>query len=491
MFKSLFSRFITAFLAIIITSYLVLAVTIGVMVAGYSGSTDREIVKNSAQVIKNATEQQFENSAYSDFNQFVYYESESVERELNIIAQYADKMHILITDAQGNVLATDSGAESLLFARADVDSYEYNDAGEYSGFTDLGGVFGDAQLVSCVKLMSQSVGRYGFVVVCSDASALSGFVSGVMRTILIASLWVLAVTLVAVYFITNRIVSPLRDISRAAGDFALGKFDARVPVRGDDEISELAIAFNNMAVSLDNLEHTRSAFIGNISHELRTPMTTISGFIDAMLDGAIPDEKRDHYLRVISGEVKRLSRLVSSLLDITKIQAGERKFVKTEFDICESARQIIISCEQRLSEKKLDVEFHCDEENMLAYADPDAVYQILYNLCDNAIKFSCEGGKYKVSILRSDEKIFVSVYNEGAGIPEEDLPFVFERFYKADKSRGLDAAGLGLGLYICKAIMDAHGEEIWVKSEYGKNCEFVFTLQSALPGISDGELTEK
>ncbi len=117
---------------------------------------------------------------------------------------------------------------------------------------------------------------------------------------------------------------------------------------------------------------------------------------------------------------------------------------------------------------------------MYVYADPDAIYQILYNLCDNAIKFSHEGGKYRVSILRNEEKIFVSVFNEGAGIPADDLPFVFDRFYKADKSRGLDKSGLGLGLYICKAIMDAHGEEIWVKSEQGKNCEFVFTLQSAI-----------
>jgi signal transduction histidine kinase len=273
----------------------------------------------------------------------------------------------------------------------------------------------------------------------------------------------------------------------AARAYAKGDFSKRITVTPDAELGALAATFNQMADGINKLETMRRGFIADVSHELRTPMTTIGGFIDGILDGVIPPDQQEKYLLIVSDEVKRLSRLVSSLLDITKIQAGERKFVKGDFDICESARQIIISCEQRLLEKKLDVEFTCDEDNMLAYADADAIYQILYNLCDNAIKFSRVGGKYRVSVIRNDKKIFVSVFNEGDGIPGEDLPFVFERFYKADKSRGLDATGLGLGLYICKAIIDAHGEEIWVKSEYGKNCEFVFTLQSALPTTIDKE----
>ena len=475
-------------MAIILVSYLLLAGIIGLMVANYANGTNREIVANSARVIKNVTQQQFANSGFSDFNQYVYYEADVIERELNIVAQYTSGLHVFLTDAEGNILAYDETAgKDLLSASLDLSMFEFSSE-EYGGYTDLNGLLASKWLVSAQKLTNETAGGYGYVFVCSSSLALDGFVRGIVKTITVASLWVLAAALVAVYFISERIVAPIKEMGAVAKSFAQGHFDARIRVSGKDEISELAIAFNNMAVSLENMENTRSSFIGNISHELRTPMTSISGFVDGMLDGTIPQESYPHYLEVISVEVKRLSRLVSSLLDITKIQAGERKFYKNDFDICETARQIIISCEQRLNDKKLDVEFCCDEENMLAYADPDAIYQILYNLCDNAIKFSYEGGKYRVSIIRNEEKIFVSVYNEGTGIRSEDLPFVFERFYKADKSRGLDKTGLGLGLYICKAILDAHGEEIWVKSTFGKNCEFVFTLQSALK--SEAEFTK-
>ena len=151
------------------------------------------------------------------------------------------------------------------------------------------------------------------------------------------------------------------------------------------------------------------------------------------------------------------------------------------FDICEMSRQIIISLEQRLEKKNLDVRFEPEHDNMYVSADRDAIYQVLYNLCDNAVKFAREGGVYKISHIERSGKIYTAVYNEGQGIAKEELPMVFDRFYKSDKSRGLDRTGVGLGLYIVKTIIDSHGEEIWVNSTYGEYCEFVFTLPQTDP----------
>ena len=232
-----------------------------------------------------------------------------------------------------------------------------------------------------------------------------------------------------------------------------------------------------MADSLSRLETMRNTFMANVSHDLRTPMTTISGFIDNILIGAIPPDKQPYYLEMIRDEVQRLARLVNTLLDISRIQAGERKFVFAPFDICEMARRIVLSFENKIEAKQLDVAFDCDEERMLTVGDRDALYQVLYNLCDNAVKFSREGGAFRVSITNDKEsKAVIRVYNEGEGIVTEDLPFVFERFYKADKSRGLDKSGAGLGLFISKTIIDAHHQRIWVESESGRYCSFAFTL---------------
>lgn len=319
----------------------------------------------------------------------------------------------------------------------------------------------------------------GSVMTCTLNSGFDELLEAMNKTIIMSSLWLMLAALIAVYFISERLVSPIRAMSRAAKEFAAGHFDVRVPVNGNDEVAELSEAFNNMANSLQHSEETKQIFLSNVSHDLRTPMTTISGFIDGILDGAIPPEKHQYYLGVIASEVRRLSRLVSTLLDITKIQAGERKFNMAPFDICEQAREIIISSEQRLEEKKLDVQFDADRDNMYVNADRDAIHQILYNICDNAIKFSKEGGVYDISIRESGNKVVISVYNEGDGIPEEDLPYVFDRFYKSDKSRGLDKTGVGLGLYIARTIIEAHKEKIWVESEYGKWCKFTFTLPKA------------
>jgi len=376
----------------------------------------------------------------------------------------------LFADTQSTALVENRTVEEGIMALAGGEN-------GYTAVSTLGGIFPDLRIINARSVKNADGVPVAAVFVYTDNHTETEMLSSLVRTLVLSTMWVLIAMLLAIYFVSERTIGPLKSMSRAAKQFASGKFDVRVRVSGSDELSELSAAFNSMAESIANMEKMRSSFLGNVSHDLRTPMTTISGFIDGILDGTIPKEKHDYYLRIISGEVKRLSRLVSALLDISRIQAGERKFVPENFDICELGREILISFEKRIDEKRLDVSFECDRDSMIAFADRDAIHQVLYNLCDNAVKFSREGGMLRMRFEVLDKRIHVSVYNEGNGISAEDLPFVFDRFYKTDKSRSLDKTGVGLGLYICRSVIEAHEENITVRSEEGKYCEFEFTVR--------------
>lgn len=491
MFRSVFAKYITVFMLIIAISFIILAGVMTVIVNNYSES----LVKNNIQSVAYSSvrylEAQLDNKNCNDvaFMMSVPGYNADICLTLEAVVENSGELTIIVTDASGNVILVVDNEQTVYKTDYVIPAALMNEIkseAKFSQKVDLGDIFdGERSIYAMpIYLSTDSVELVcGTVIICSESFAASDLFSVMAKTVIMASLWIMLAALIAVYFITEKVIGPLKKMNKAAKDFSKGRFDTRVPVKGTDEVSELAIAFNNMAQSLENLENMRNTFMSNVSHDLRTPMTTIAGFIDSIQAGAIPPEKQGYYLDVIATEVRRLSRLVSSLLDISRIQAGDRKFNMKPFDICEMARQILISFEQKIDKKRLDVEFECDDDNMFVNADHDAIYQILYNICDNALKFSYEGGKLRISIVRKkDRKVAVSVYNEGQGIPEADLPCIFDRFYKSDKSRGLDKTGVGLGMYIAKTIIDAHGENIEVKSEYGKYCEFEFTLaQSDAP----------
>lgn len=318
---------------------------------------------------------------------------------------------------------------------------------------------------------------FGIVFACTTAYEEQILFNIFHKNLIMASVWVMLAALVAGYFISDYMSSPLRKMISASKQYAKGNFDARVPIVGHDEIAELSEAFNDMAENLSDLEKMRNTFLCDTAHDLRTPMTTISGFIDGINSGAIPPEKQSHYLNIISTEIHRLSQLVSQILEVSRYEAGRRKFNGNAFDICETVRLVLISFEQKIEEKKLDVAFEAEEDYISVFADKGAIYQVVYNLCDNAIKFSREGGLFSVRIVKKDmDRAAVTVYNEGCGIPEEDIPFIFSRFYKSDKSRGQDRNGFGVGLFIVKSIIDGHRQKITVDSKEGEYCSFTFTL---------------
>ena len=502
MFKSVFLKYVTAFMLINISCMIILTTIISSIISTYNANVKENTLKNAAQYISEYLSDGIDNKNLEDLQEYTTVYPETIHTYLDIMSVNVDRLTMIIVDDNGNVLLSGgSGALDNLgnvTETSDIHISEdfmknLKDDNYVSEHSRLDGLFEKEHVIYSLPIYANSDKIVGAVIACSDNAGMNVLLDGTVKTIFMSTLWIMLAMLVAVYFISERLVSPIKAMSHAAKMFAKGKFDVRVPVYGDDEVAELATAFNNMASSLATNEEMRRVFLANVSHDLRTPMTTISGFIDGILDGAIPPEKHEYYLGVIATEVRRLSRLVSSLLDISKIQAGERKFKKESFDICELCRQVLISSEQRIETKHLDVDFRCDEDNMFVIGDTDAIHQIVYNLLDNAIKFSREGGKYIIEIKEKSQKIEVSVFNEGNGIPNDDLPYVFDRFYKSDKSRGLDKTGVGLGLYIARAIIEAHNENIWVESSYGEWCKFTFTLPkgSATKSTNLSEKTQK
>ena len=416
---------------------------------------------------------------------------------ITILSRRSDETSIFITAPDGRILLSTDGSYvgkritdgEVLSALTSHTPTVYSQL-----YSDMGGLL-PKKCGMYVTVFNYGESSYdGALVVCYGDGRHDALSQSTIKTVILASLWVMIASFVAVYFISEKIVAPIRQMSVATKRFSEGEFDIKIPVEGSDEIAELATAFNSMADSLANLEYMRSSFLANVAHDLRTPMTSISGFIDGILSGAIPQEQQSYYLGVIGQEIRRLSRLVSNLLDISRMEAGNRKFEKTPFDICETARIILLTFEAKIDAKKLNVEFDAPDDRLYVYSDKDAVYQVLYNLCDNAVKFSKDGGVYRITIKDVGDKVSVSVFDEGIGISKEDLPNVFDRFYKSDKSRGLDRTGVGLGLYIVKTIMDNLGEQITVDSVQGEYCNFTLTLTKytgKLPSAQEQRIDKK
>lgn len=296
-------------------------------------------------------------------------------------------------------------------------------------------------------------------------SMVRNLLSAVTKLYLISAIVPIIIMFFAIYAMTYRMTKPLKLMSEASRAMAKGDFSKRIPVMSDDEIGELSASFNMMTNTLASLEGMRKSFVANVSHELKTPMTTIGGFIDGILDGTIEPERHKYYLNIVSEEIKRLSRLVESMLSMSRLESGEFTMKPELFDLRELIFTIVISQEQRIENKKLGINGLDELQNVSVKADRDLIHQVIYNLVDNAIKFSDSGGSLIFELKSENQKTVFTLTNTGMGIPQKDLPFVFERFYKVDKSRSNVKNSTGLGLYIVKTIVKAHGGTISVTSK--------------------------
>ncbi len=388
---------------------------------------------------------------------------------------------IYLTDLEGNTLICSQGKEcvhhqnqigSQIMAQAVLGGFQQTG--------DMGGIYTGNYYSTAVPVVvdGHTVGvLFGSI----SAEAQYRFVMEMLQMFVVSALVVMAVSFIAIYFVTSRLVRPLREMADATQSFISGDFTVRIPVDGFTEIDRLGMAFNNMASSLGAMESTRRSFVANVSHELKTPMTTIGGFIDGILDGTIPQEKHDYYLKIVSDEVQRLSRLVRSMLDMARIEAGEITLNKKDVDINEIVVTTVFTFEQAIEGKHLDVR-GLDAGKVMVEADPDLIHQVVYNLVDNAVKFVNDGGYLEFSYTVEGSVTYIGVKNSGAGLAKEEIPFVFDRFYKTDKSRSLDKKGVGLGLHIVRSIVNLHSGEIIVRSVQGEYTEFVFTLPTGKKG---------
>lgn len=310
-------------------------------------------------------------------------------------------------------------------------------------------------------------------------STVEKFSFTIFLTLIIAML----LSLIIIYFEARHISKPLKEINSAVLEIASGKFDKRVTVDSQDEVAQLSASFNYMADSLTHLEEMRSGFISDISHELRTPMTSISGFVQGILDGTIPKEKEKEYLEIVLDESTRLARLTSEMFEMTKMNSPEYKLSVKKFDVNEVIRRCIISCEQKLEAKNLEISADFEQETENVLADPDAIKRVIINLLDNAIKFSRPKNTVEIAVKSVGKKVVISLANIGGGIAKEDIPHIFDRFYKSDKSRTRDKTGAGLGLSFVKNILNLHAQTITVTSDEISENEaktvFSFTLEKA------------
>lgn len=287
----------------------------------------------------------------------------------------------------------------------------------------------------------------------------------------------LLISIIILYIVSKKLSSPLQSMDKAAKLLAQGDFSQRVEVYTNDEIGRVTKTFNYMAEQLQTIEENRRSFISSVAHELRSPMTLIRGFVQGIVDGTIPKEENNKYLNIILKETTRLSKLISNLLDLQKMESSQYPINPQSFDINELIRRTLLKYEEEIEKKGIEVNLDLVDDQVMVWADKDAIEQVVSNLLENSMKFMGEKGKLDVKTMVTDNKVWIKIQDNGIGISQEDMDDIWKKFFKADRSRDRNKEGTGLGLYIVKKIMDRHGEKIKVESELGKGAAFIFSLK--------------
>ena len=410
-------------------------------------------------------------------------ELDALSTKLEIIGESAEA-YLFFTDNDGRVMIASSPdkLESLTVPEEMMEKIDASDADYYHVFGTLGGMLDGKSYITVSEMRNENGQPSGYLFLCSSGEQLTQFKQQFWSNFLLSACVMLLCASILTKLLMRKLTDPLQKVTDAAQRFGGGDLSVRVEgVEGEGEVADLARTFNRMADNIQTNDNSRGQFMGNIAHELRTPMTTIKGFVDGMLDGTIPPDMQNHYLQLVSEETGRLARLIQNMLDLSKLESGEYQVNARMFNIWDTLTGVALSAEQRINDGMIEIEGLTMDEKALVYADPDLIHQVVYNLLDNAIKFTPAGGTIRFSVEKLGPDTEIAVWNSGQGISPEALPYVFQRFYKEDRSRGLHARGAGLGLNICKVLVNLSGGQIRVESQQGEWCRFVFTLPSQAP----------
>lgn len=474
--KNVYLRNFVATATLVFMCFLLVAVSFVGIGRGYIINDYRERMDNNASEVARTA------SAIADGDSLT---SWSLSMTLSSISRTTGNQ-VFITDETGKIVSCSDRAPMCehLGHQIPADVMQtLETTGEYDQMSTLGGLYEKNRYAVARPIKTAADGNdiIGYVFITNVVDNILKTWSSLTGITAIVTIGVFAAAMIVSLMYSKHMAKPLDEMAAASRRFARGDFSVRVRQREDptDEMGALIDSFNKMADSLENAEARRSEFIANISHELRTPMTTLSGFAEGLLDGTIPPEDEKKYLRAISDETKRLSRLVRDMLDVSQLRNRAADPTKRiDFDLTELTLQTLLSFESRATKKNLDVDPQLPDNHIMVHADKDAITQVIYNLLDNAVKFASPGSCITVRIYKDNGKAYVSVRDYGETIPPDDLPFIFDRFHKSDRSRSLDKDGVGLGLYLVKSIINSHDEDIAVTSRDGMT-EFVFTLTLA------------
>lgn len=418
------------------------------------------------------------------------FDSEGYSLVYSIVTTVAQSSstEIFLSDAEGNILicsdlesvSADNGvcpvhkyikfSDVILNGIKNADDICYNYEGNIIGF-------GEENYLLGATALTFDESQVYIIVIQTESAALVPFTTEFLRILIFASIIAIIISFIFSITISFRMVRPLKKITAATKHYAGGDFSARINTTDVyKELSQLVDSVNIMADNLAVLEESRSSFVANVSHELKTPMTIISGFVDGMLDGTIPKEDTEKYLLIVSNEVKRLSRLVVAMLNMSKIQAGKLELNYSTFSARDMVINVVLGFEKYIDEKNISVLGLDSLDNVVISADETLINQIIYNLFDNAVKFTPKDGSIEFRLTEEKKQAVLTVKNTGRGISQEECGLIFDRFYKVDKSRGLDAKSFGMGLYIVKSIVELHNGTINVSSEIGEFTEFKITI---------------